>query len=444
LLILPLAVPGYVGAECYITLLGKGGWLDEAFGLGGMLPDVYTTGSATAIFTLLLFPYVYLPVGAVLRTLNRSVEEAARVAGRSPFGVFLGVTLPLILPGIASGALVIALYVLGDFGTVGILRLFTFTSAVYNQFAGGSDRSGAAILSGMLLCMTVPLILFETWVLARSAGSVGTSQWKPARPQLLGRWRWLATTFVIGVLLISLGVPLLVFGGQAAGALLRPTTLDALYGYGQPLASVIASTLMLAVASSLGAIVVSVAPSYFSVRQPGRLGRAIIALCRLPYALPGVIAGLGMVFIFNQPLLAPLYGTAVALFLGLIVRLLPHTVANSAVAYRSVAPIVEQASRSMGRGEWVTWFTVTLPIARPGLVAATVTAFVTAMKELPMVLLLRPPGWDTLAIRVWSAARDSVYSQAALPALLLILIAAIPLWVLYSRARPGTEWASSE
>ncbi len=443
-LALPLAIPAYVAATCALLVLRRGGLADQFLsslfhvGPGQIpLPSLYNLGGATAIISLSVFPYVYLPVAAAIRSMNRSYEEAARMSGLGAWATFRAVTLPLILPAVLGGALLVSLYALSDFGTVALLRYPTFTTAIYNQFTGQIDRSAAAILSTALVALTLPLLAGETWLNARRNRAARASAWKPHTPLKLGRWRWIAFAGVMGAALLSVGLRVLVLAGLTAQGLLFPTDVDRIWSVGGE--SVwqhgMNSLLVAGVAATL-ASVLALAPTYLASRFPHRLSSLLLHVCRISYALPGLIVGLGFVMLLSQ--WAPgIYGTVIALTLGFVFRLLPYAVSADHTALSGVPPSLEQAAHVMGRRPLAAFWRVTLPAAAPGLMAGWALAFIAAMKELPTAILLRPPGFDTLAVRVWAASSESVYTQAAPPAFLLVVLTMIPLALLYSRGSFG-------
>ena len=168
-----------------------------------------------------------------------------------------------------------------------------------------------------------------------------------------------------------------------------------------------------------------------------RWSSLLLAACQSPFALPGIIIGLSFVLLFNR--WAPmLYGTVVVLVIGVVFRLLPQAVTANESALRAVSPPLEQAARTLGNNGFRTFQRVTLPVAAPGLLASWVLAFVTAMKELPTVILLRPPGFDTLPVRIWVAASESVHTQAAPAAFVLIAITIVTLLIIM-RQQAGME-----
>jgi iron(III) transport system permease protein len=445
-LALPLAVPAYVGALCYLIVFRRGGLLEGLFvgwagGTPGTLPlpDLYSLWGATLVVALFTFPYVYLPVSAALRSTDWSLEEAARVSGRRAWGAFREAVLPLILPAVLTGALLVSLYVLSDFGTVALLRFRTFTVAIYNQFAGEIDRSGAAILSFVLVAMTLPLLAGEAWANRRGRRYVRQAAWKPRRLLSLGRWRWAAFGLVSLAATLSLGLPLLVLGSYTLKGWLWPTQVDRIWSVGgQGLPGFGLNSLLLAGLAATLATALAFAPAFLAARHPGPLTVALVSLAKAGYVLPGIIVGLSFVMILNNwvPLL---YGTVGALVLAFAARFLPQAIASVEAALRGAPRSAEQAARTMGRTPWQVFREVTLPIAAPGVAAAWALVFLTAMKELPTAILLRPAGFDTLPVRIWAAASESVYTQAAPPAFLLIVLTVLAVGLLFARSRFGLD-----
>jgi len=452
-LALPLAVPAYVAAISHIIIFRRGGLLNNTYthlmALMGQsqpaplpVPDIYSLGGATIIIGLCVFPYVYLPVAATLRGMSRTAEEAARIAGRSAWGVFREVTLPALAPAIAAGALLVAMYVLSDFGTVALLRYRTFTTAIFSQFAGQIDRAAASALSLVLIALTLPLLFGESRAAQRGRRFAGGSLWRPAQVRPHPRWRWLTFAAAALVAALSLGLPVTVLGGLTVQAIALPTEADRIWSVGNEgvWQHGMNSLLVAAIAATL-ATVAALLPGYLSVRYPHRLTTALLALTKAPYALPGLIVGLSFVMMLNQ--FAPIiYGTVTGLIVAFIFRLLPQSITTGETALRNAPVRLEQAARVMGCNSRSAFRRVTLPIATPGIAASWTLVFITAMKELPTAILLRPPGFDTLPVRIWAAASESVYTQAAPPAFLLIVLTSAALALLYARGMMLRDWRS--
>lgn len=442
-LAIPLAVPAYIAAICWVMLLRRGGmleqWLMANFGLERgqtYIPGPYGWLSAAAIIALCVYPYIYLPVAAVLRSADRALDEVAQMCGCSPQARFRRVTLPLIMPAISGGALLVALYALSDFGTVSILRYRTFTTAIYNQLAAQIDRSGAAILSAVLVMLILPLILVDARLGQQSMRR--RSGWRPRRPRRLGRWRWVALLAISMLVTLALGIPVGVLLALCLEGWLHPTQVDQIWQLNNVgIVQFGLNSLLIAAAGASLAAVIALAPAYLSRRFPGRATSMLQSVIKGAAAMPGIIVGLALVLILNRwfPLI---YGSIAALMIGMSIRLLPGSATLQEAALHSVSPTMEHAGRMLGLRAPQVVRRITLPLAAPGLMASWLLGFMSAMKELPVAILLRPAGFDTLPIRIWSATSESVYTQAALPALLLIGITITTL-LLVMRLRTGLD-----
>jgi iron(III) transport system permease protein len=438
LLALPLAIPAYIGAITYLALLRpRGGIIPQALGevLGRPAATPSPLGFGGAAFVLILFtyPYVYLLSGAALRSLHASLEEAARTLGRTPWQTFRQVTLPSIAPGVMAGALLVALDILAEYGTVALLRYETFSSAIFVQLAGRYDRSAAAVLSSVLVGLALVLLWAEARVKGRGRYTQMESGWRPARRHALGGWRGPALLLVSAVITLSLGAPLGLLTGWSVQALRDQQTLEAVLRSGsQGLGSYVWNSLWTALLAAGLAVALSLPVALYAARSPGRWSRWMAQVCQVGYAIPGVVIALSLVLLVNR-LLPFLYATPLVVVLAYVLRHMPQASRSSEAALGQLAPSFEEAARSLGRSPLGALTQVTLPLILPGLLAGGALVFLTSLKELPATLLLRPAGFDTLAVRVWVWAADGFYIQAAPAALILVLAAGLALGFLLRR-----------
>jgi iron(III) transport system permease protein len=438
MLALPLAIPAYIGGIVHLALLRpRGGYIPQAlesmFGVPVFTPSPLGFWGAAFILTLFTYPYVYLLSAAAFRSLHASLEEAARTFGRTPLQTLFQVTLPALRPGLAAGALLVALDILAEYGTVALLRYETFSSAIFVQLSGRYDRSAASVLSGILVTLAILILWSELRLQGQARFTQMESNWRPAPPALLGKWRLPAFLLVLGVVSASLLVPVVVLIVWSMQAFLDPQTLVAVFRTGsQGFGNYIWNSIWSSGLAAIIAVVLSLPVALLSVRYPTRISRSISRFCQVGYAIPGVVIALSLVLLVNR-LLPFLYATPFVVVIAYVLRHMPQAVRASESALNQLSPSLEEASRMLGRTSLQTLAQVTLPLILPGLLAGGSLVFLTSLKELPATLLLRPAGFDTLAVRVWMWAADGFYLQAAPAALLLVLASALPLYFLLRR-----------
>jgi iron(III) transport system permease protein len=438
MLAMPLAIPAYIGGIVHLALLrSRGGYLPQAleaiFGQPVNTPSPLGFWGAAFILTIFTYPYVYLLSAAAFRSLHASLEEAARIFGRGPLQTIFHVTLPALRPGLTAGALLVALDILAEYGTVALLRYETFSSAIFVQLSGRYDRSAASVLSGILVALAIFFLWGELRLQGRARFTQLESNWRPAPPHKLDKLKLPAFLLVAGVVSASLLVPVLVLLVWSIQALLDPQTVESVFRTGsQGFGSYIWNSLWSSMLAAFLAVLFSLPVALLSVRHPARWTKFLSRFCQVGYALPGVVIALSLVLLVNRGL-PFLYATPFVVVIAYVLRHMPQAVRASESALNQLSPSLEEAARTLGRTSMQTLFQVTLPLILPGLLAGGSLVFLTSLKELPATLLLRPAGFDTLAVRVWQWAGDGFYTQAAPAALILILASALPLYFLLRR-----------
>ena len=423
---LPLVVPSYVGAFALIAGLAPGGLVESWTGLRPPAP--YGFWGAFVALTLFSYPYVLLTVQGSLRGIDPSLEEASRSLGHGPVATFLRVTVPQLRPSLAAGGLLVALYVLSDFGAVSMLRYSTFTRAIYLEYRAAFDRAPAAVLGLMLVALTVAVLVLE----ARAARDRGgqfrmraTTRTSPAVP--LGRWRWPAAGLCTLLLVVALALPLLVMGYW----LLRGV------GAGEPLVFAVGAAGRSLQASALGALAavfVALPVAIWVARSRSVMARLVDRASFTGYALPGIVVALALVYLGIRAV-PWAYQTLAMLVFAYVVLFVPQAIGSIRSSLLQVSPTVDDAARTLGSTPLQVLRRIVVPLGRRGAIAGGGLVFLTAMKELPATLLLAPTGFDTLAVRVWSATNEAFFARAAAPALLLIALGSLPLAIAMVRER---------
>ncbi len=407
---LPLAIPTYVAGFAYIS----------------RFPDLAGFRGAWLVLTLYSYPYVYLPVVAALRRLDPAPAEVARSLGWGPWRTFLLVTLRQLRPAIATGALLVALYALSDFGAVSLMRFTAFTRAIYASYQAGFDRTPAAIYGCVLVLLTVCIVAAE----GRSRGGrrydpVGRGATRLATDIELGRLRWPAVGLLGGLAALTLGIPAATLARWLAEGTSRNLEAAAT-------ARAAGASLSVALVGAAVTVLAALPVALLAARSRAAVARWVERATYVGHALPGVVIALSLVF-FGARYAGALYQRLPMLVFAYVVLFLPLAVAGIYASAVQSSPAVEEAAQSLGVAPLGVLRRVTLPLVAPGVGAGAAAAFVAFLKELPATLLLRPTGMDTLATRVWTETASSAFSSAALPAALLVLAAAVPTYLLTRR-----------
>lgn len=408
---LPLAVPSYVAGFT---------WISEVPGSAGFW-------GAFVVLVSVSFPYVFLPVVASLRATDGALEEVARSLGHRPARVLAGVTLRRAWPAATAGGLLVALYVLSDFGAVSLMRYDTFTLGIYTSYRGTFNRTPAAVLG----CVLVALAALVTWgekrARGRAAHRVARGTPRPAAVVALGRARPLWLAAAVGVVAVSLGVP--------AYSLTHWMLVGSSFGIDlADLGAAAAVTLQVAGLGALLTTVLAVPVGVLAARYRGRATATLESATYVAHALPGITVGLALVFLGIR-LVPGLYQEVPLLVLAYAVLFLPLAVGGVRTAVAAAPVRLDEVARSLGHGRLSTLARVTLPLAAPGVGAGAALVFLTATKELPATLMLHPTGADTLAVRLWSHTGAGQFAAAAPYAIVLVALAAVPVVLLHRAVR---------
>ncbi len=416
LAVLPLAVPGYVMAFALIGLSGNFGFLNQVFGV--TLPRPQGWWGATLALSLYCFPYLYLNLRAAFAGLDQSLEESARALGCTPREVFTRVTLPHLMPALMAGWLVIGLYTIGDFGAVALMRFEVFSYVIYLQYSAAFDRLYAAWLALILIVIALTVVWWESRLrqgvrYARTGSGSGAG---PRRVRLGPVGRALGWGFAGLVVLASLGLPVAVLTFWMSLAPIGPILPALVTSFGQ--------SLSVAVPSAALAAAMALPVAVLAVRYPSPLSTLINRLAFVGYAVPALAFALAFVF-FSLQGARWLYQTHLLLVTVYALAFLALALGPIRSALYLARPSLEDSARALGHGPLSTFWRVTLPTIRPGVVAGSVLVFVIAMKELPIAFLLAPTGFRPLAITMFSRTSEGMLVEAAPYAAAIIAFSAL-------------------
>lgn len=410
LAILPIAIPSYVFTYCWLSL--------------GILPGGFL--AAVIVLTLSTTPYVTLAAMAALRRIDSSQVDVAQTLGLNQFQIFLRVTLPQMRNALAAGALLVSLYVLSDFGAVSLLGVDTFTRTIQNTYQGSFDRSSAAVLALMLVALSGVVISLEVSSRKRSqviSSSVSITKQVDSIDTFKAKIiaLFILSTYILGALVTPMSVLLFRFSS-------RPTPIDF-----QELSQAAFSTVLVASIGALIALLLALPVALLALRG-SLIGKVAERGVLLVNALPGVVMGLALVaFGSDFPLV---YQTIGLLGVAYAILFLARSVGTIRTSLARVPENLTEIAATLGQSRARIFYRVTLPLAAPGVLSGTLLVLLSAMKELPATLMLRPTGFETLATEMWSNTAIFRFSEAAPYALFLVIIAAIPTFLI---SRPDRQ-----
>ncbi len=437
-LLLPLAVPAYVLAFLVLDLLDYAGPV-QGF-LREHLPG-FTGGSArqtwlvVATFSLVFYPYVYMLARAAFMVQGRTLMEQARILGLGPGSAFLRVALPMARPAIAAGVALALMETLADFGAVAVFNFDTFTTAIYNSWYGLFNLNVAAQLASLLLLFVLLTLVLEQAGRGRARyDQHGGQQMNRSRPG--GVRRWLITAYAGGVFAIAFLIPV--------GRLLFHVVDTAWQDLDERYLGLVVRTLSLAGGAAFATVALAILLGYVRRTRRHWLVHGAIRGATVGYAMPGSVLAVGIMLSFaamdrwlNLALgIGPvLVGGLVALVMAYVVRFLAVAFAPVDAAFEQVRPRLIEAARTLGATPRDAVRRVYVPLLTPGIVAAFLLVLIDVMKEMPATLLLRPFGWDTLAVRIFEMTVEGEWARAALPSLTLVLVGLLPVYLLMRRIR---------
>ncbi|HKL27439.1 MAG TPA: iron ABC transporter permease [Desulfuromonadales bacterium] len=444
-LLLPLAMPAYVLAFVSLGLFDYAGpvqgLLRDWFGSSRWFPDIRSTGGVIAILTLALYPYVYLLSRNAFATQGKRMLEAAESLGCSPWRAFFLVILPMARPWVAGGTLLVIMEALADFGAVSIFNFDTFTTAIYKAWFGFFSLPAAAQLASCLVLLVFIILLVEQRLRSRMRFTEGRQSAAGERILLQGWLRWGACGYAFAVLTVAFLLPLMQLCYWSLGAFQKEFTSRYL--------DLVGHTVLLAGSAAFLTCCCAILLAYTSRRHPDAATRFLVRIANLGYALPGTVLAVG-IFIpvalldnvlidFCRNLLGfevgqLLQGTLLIMLLAYLVRFLAAGFKAVDGAMHRVTPSIDEAARLAGYRGLHLLAKIHLPMLRGGLLTAFTLVFVDVMKEMPITLMTRPFGWDTLAVKIFELTSEGEWERASLPALTLLLTGLVPIIILMRKS----------
>ena len=439
---LPLVLPSFVAAYALLLLLGRSGIVTQALNAWGIpFGSIYGTPGIVTVYTLTLYPYVLLPTVAGLKAIDPSVEEAAQNLGSSLTRTFRTITLPIVIPSVLSGALLVFIETIENFGVPAVLAEDKPILAVeaYKLFIGetATNPSAAGVLGVLLIASTTVVLVIQRRYLSGRRFATGTRGTTPLI-KTGANWRILATAYCWTLVLLAL-VPF--FAIVALSFMeFRGPVLHAAFSLGNyvelfdTVGGPLSNTLLFATLAAVAAALIGVPIGWVLVRTRSSWTSLLDVVATMPFAVAGTVLAIGLVIAFNAGGLV-LTGGWLIMVLAYTVRKLPFTVRSSSAILHQIDPTLEEASISLGVSPLRTFVGLVVPLMLGGIVSGMVLTWVTVASELSSTVVLYSGPWRTLTVVMFQALEGTGAGLAVAAASVLIAVALVPVLTSYRLLR---------
>ncbi len=439
LIIISVLSPPFIGAYSWILLLGRSGvvskFFQEHFDI--TIPSIYGFGGILLVFTLKLFPFIYLYVSGALKKLDSSLSEAAESLGVTGVKKLYTLILPLILPTVLAGSLLVFMNALADFGTPMLIGegYSTMPVLIYSEFISevGSNAHFAAALATIMILITAVIFIGQKYVVNRK--SYEMSSLRPIQPKRISGIKSILTHLfiyiVVGLAIIPQATVIYTSFLKTRGSMfIEGYTLDSYRRVLERMGDSIINTFVYGIIALVIIIILGMLISYASVRRKNFFTSFIDTIAMFPYIVPGSVLGITLLLAFNQsPLL--LSGTAAIMIVSFIIRRLPYTMRSSAAIIYQLSPSIEEASISLGYSPMRTFINVTARLMMPGVLAGALLSWITVINELSSSIILYTGNTRTMSVAIYSEVIRASYGTAAALSTILTITTVISLLVFF-------------
>ena len=438
LIIMSLMSPPFIGAYSWIVLLGRNGLLARLMSSIGMsAPTIYGRNGIIFVFTLHLFPYVYLYTSGAMNSIDSSLEEAAENLGMSKLRRIWTITIPVVLPSILAGCIMVFMTSLADFGTPMLLGegYTVLPVLVYNEYMSESavDPYMASSLSVIIVACSLVMLGFQKLVVDKKNYTMSTLR-PPQETKLHGVKRFLTALPIYIVLFLALLPQVVVicqsFVERSFSGVVQGINLNNYRTILSRLGSNIFNTYYFSLVAIVFIVIFGILVSYILVRKKGKVANVIDTLIMFPYVIPGSVLGIGLIVAFNKPPIV-LVGTAAIMIISYIVRKLPYTVRSGSAFLYQMDPSVEEASINLGVSPMKTFFTVTARMMMPGVMSGAVLSWITCINELSSSIMLYSGKTSTIAVAIYQEVTRMSDGTAGALATILTLTTVISLLIVF-------------
>jgi len=418
--LIPLLIPPFIHAIVWDSLSGT---IANLFQL-----PIHNLCGALFVLSLAYFPFISLMTLSGLKSIDKNLEEAS-LSCNGDLKTITKITFPLSAHHIFSGALFVFIFSIIDFGVPDIFRVRVYPIEIFIQFSALYNERAAVMLAIPLISLTLILVMFQRWIMkGRSYVNLGAGKGGKVSYDL-GKYNPLAFLFCSAVMTFSVFIPLGVLvkkAGAFSNYLKAFTTSSNQFGY----------SLMLAFLGGLITLFLAFPLSYIIERSENLSAKVLDFASLIPFAVPGAILGIGLIRVWNRPLLNIVYKSCIIIVLGYIAHVIPFTIRVVCSGIKQINPHLEEAALS-STGNWAKITKkILIPLSAPSLMAGFFIGFVLSLGELGTPLLIIPAGIETIPMKIYNLMHYGAYQTVAALCLILIMITflfSVALYVLYAK-----------
>lgn len=431
-LILPLAIPAYIGAYTYSGMLSYTGFIQVFLrnklnmNVNQSYFNIMSVKGTIFIFTLFLFPYVFMITKSFLQKQSATIVESSRLLGSGNFETFYKVILPMSRGAIVGSSTLVAMEVLSDYGVVSYFGVQAFSTAIFKSWISLNDVSSSLKLAGILLITVVFILILEKILRGRKRFSFSTTKIRPITPRKLkGKAKFLASFYCLSIFSLSVIIPV---GQMIAWSIASYKNISYVHFF-----NMIKNSMFLAFLCSTIILFLALILGNYTRLKKNIISKTYSKIAIMGYSMPGTVVAITIILFFND------INNKTGLYLSqsLVMLIFAYTIRYLAIAYQNIESGYEkmgnkftESSRVLGYSLLETFFKVDLPMLKPAIISAFALTFLDIIKELPLVLLLRPFNFYTLSTKVFEYANDEMIPESSLPSLIIVLISFIIIFIL--------------
>ncbi|HJH56344.1 MAG TPA: iron ABC transporter permease [Brachyspira hyodysenteriae] len=438
LIIISMMSPAFIGAYSWILLLGRSGVVTKFFaGFGISTPTIYGFGGILLVFTLKLYPFIFMYVSGALSKIDVSLMEAAESLGCSPFKKVVTIAMPLITPTILAGSLLVFMNALADFGTPMLIGegYRTMPTMIYSEFVSevGGNANFSASMASIMVFITAMMFIAQKYFVNKKSFTM--SSMNPIKPkEIKGVMSVLVHIFIYFIVFLSIIPQITViytsFLKTNRAIFVKGFSLNSYISIFSSLGTSIKNTYLNGIITIFIIVIMGMFIAYISIRRKNILTSVIDTITMFPYIIPGSVLGITLLLAFNKPPII-LSGTSMIIIMSLVIRRMPYTLRSSSAILYQISTSMEEASISLGASQVKTFFKITAMMMLPGVISGAILSWITVINELSSSVILYTGKSRTMAVSIYQEVIRASYGTAAALSTILTLSTIISLLIFF-------------